>query len=461
MRLAYKEQKIFGDTHTPVSLFLKLRDQFSNCILLENSDYSVKENHLSFICCQSIASFKLDGEGLEIKKLNKVESRDIESHEVLNQLHAFNASFDLDEQGKYPHAGLFGYTSFDAAQHFMQLNYETPRADDSIPEMLYHVYQLVIAINHFNNEIVLQENLPEGQPSLMDKAKALIKSERSSSFQFQLVGEEKVNGSDEDYLNNVQKAIDHCFRGDVFQLVLSRRFSQEYKGDEFNLYRALRMINPSPYSFYFDYGNFKIFGSSPEANLVVQNSKAEIHPIAGTYKRTSDDAKDLELAQALFQDEKENAEHTMLVDLARNDLSTVAEEVKVEKLKEVQFFSHVIHLVSKVVGKVKAKEEALQLLAGTFPAGTLSGAPKHKALQLIDRYENERREFYGGAIGFIGFNGDSNQAIIIRSFMAKKNKLFYQAGAGIVSESVPEKELQEVNNKIAALRKALKIAEEI
>ncbi len=462
MKLKYREQKLFGDTHSPVSLYLKLRDQFSDCMLLENSDYSVRENHLSFICCHSIASFKLANRKTETRFLMKINVQSIESNaDVISHLAAFNAAFDLDQKGPYPHAGLFGYTSFEAAEYFMDLPLSNERKDDAIPEMYYNVYQLVIAINHFNNEILIQENLPEGEPSLIDKAVALINFERTSQFKFQLKGEEQVNISDEDFLKNAEKAIEHCFRGDVFQLVLSRRFSQAYKGDEFNLYRALRMINPSPYSFYFDYGNFKIFGSSPEANLVVDNGKGEIHPIAGTYKRTGDDEEDLKAAKALFKDEKENAEHTMLVDLARNDLSIVAENVEVEKLKEIQYFSHVIHLVSKVVGKVQNKEDALQLLSGTFPAGTLSGAPKHRAIQLIDKYENERREFYGGAIGFIGFNGDSNQAIIIRSFMAKKNTLHYQAGAGIVSESVPASELQEINNKVAALRKALKIAEEI
>lgn len=274
-------------------------------------------------------------------------------------------------------------------------------------------------------------------------------------------GEKSSNLTDAEFLEFVEQGKQHCFRGDVFQLVLSRRFSQSFQGDDFNVYRTLRSINPSPYLFYFDYGDFKIFGSSPEAQLVVQDGKAEIHPIAGTFKRTGNDEEDAAAALELSKDPKENSEHVMLVDLARNDLSRNGSEVVVEKNREIQFYSHVIHLVSKVSCKMKAAAKTFRVVADTFPAGTLSGAPKHKALQLIDRYEKTKRNFYGGAIGYLDFDGNFNHAIIIRSFLSQHNQLHYQAGAGIVADSVPENELQEVYNKLGALDKALSLAEKV
>ena len=286
-----------------------------------------------------------------------------------------------------------------------------------------------------------------------------ISAQTHATFNFNCIDKPKSNLTDDDYKKMVNQAKAHCQRGDVFQLVLSRRFQQKFNGDEFNVYRALRSVNPSPYLFYFDYGDFKIFGSSPEAQLVVQNNKAEIHPIAGTFKRTGNDQKDADSALKLSKDPKENAEHVMLVDLARNDLSRNGSNVKVETYKEIQYFSHVIHLVSKVTAQLKANSSSLQVAADTFPAGTLSGAPKPKALELIEKYENLNRNTYGGAIGVIDFKGNYNHAIIIRSFLSKNHELFYQAGAGIVADSTPENELQEVFNKLGALNKALKFAE--
>ena len=289
--------------------------------------------------------------------------------------------------------------------------------------------------------------------------KVLLNNKSFSVFDFKKIGSSDSEITDKEYIEYVNKAKDHCKRGDVFQLVLSRRYTQKFKGDEFNVYRALRSINPSPYLFFFDYGDYKIFGSSPEAQIVINNRKAEIHPIAGTFKRTGDDEKDQITAKELAKDPKENSEHIMLVDLARNDLSRSGNNVKVEKNREIQFYSHVIHLVSKVTARLKEGIKSYQVVEDTFPAGTLSGAPKHKALELIEKYEKVNRNFYGGAIGFIDFNGNFNHAIIIRSFFSKNNILNYQAGAGIVIDSDPEKELEEVQNKLGALDKALIEAE--
>jgi anthranilate synthase component 1 len=321
--------------------------------------------------------------------------------------------------------------------------------------MIFALFRYVIHLNHFNDIMTIIEYIPEGESSTIGQLKVQIQNTRNNGFPFYTTGATETNITDETFIDMVQKAKYHCRRGDVFQMVLARRFSVSFKGDEFNVYRALRRINPSPYLYFFDYGNFRIFGSSPESQLKISNGKATLNPIAGTYRRTGNDIADKALAEKLSEDPKENAEHAMLVDLARNDLSRSCTNVKVETYKEVQFFSHVIHLVSKVTGKLKTHINPMKVIADTFPAGTLSGAPKHRAMQLIDQYENQSRGFYGGAVGFIGFNGDVNLAILIRSFLSKNNKLFFQAGAGIVNSSDEVSELQEVNNKLAALHKAI------
>jgi anthranilate synthase component 1 len=325
--------------------------------------------------------------------------------------------------------------------------------------MRYRLYQYVICLNHFKDELFICENRLTGLESDLSVVESLIRSKDVPVYPFSPKGDESSNMSDEDYRDMVRKGIQSCHRGDVFQIVLSRRFQQQFTGDEFNVYRALRNINPSPYLFFFDYGDYKLMGSSPESQLIVQNGKAIVNPIAGTFKRTGDDVTDQVMADKLLLDTKENAEHVMLVDLARNDLSRVCSDVKVEHYREVQYYSHVIHLVSEVTGRVAKQTNPFELMAKTFPAGTLSGAPKFKAMQLIDEYEATARSYYGGAIGFMGFNGDCNHAIMIRTFLSKNNTLTYQAGAGVVAASDPETELQEVNNKLGALKKAIEFAE--
>jgi len=467
-KLVTHSKRLLADTLTPVNIYLKLRDIFSGSILLESSDYHGHENSLSFICCEPLASFQVKDEIIEVRfPDHSVTKTSITSREqVLNGLDEFRLSFDTDQiERKYPATGLFGYMVYDAVRYYEDV--ELSLKDRLIPDLLYKVYRYVIVVDHFSNELVLFENIPEvisneeGGKSGLEKLEKIIYSNRFSTFPFQLTQHETSNITDEDFLSMIGEGMKHCFRGDVFQIVLSRRFTTEFKGDEFNVYRALRSINPSPYLFYFDYGNFKIFGSSPEAQIQIKKGEASIYPIAGTFRRSGNDKEDLELATKLTKDEKENAEHIMLVDLARNDLSRDSNEVKVEVFKEIQYYSHVIHLVSKVSGKLQSDHSSLKLVADTFPAGTLSGAPKHMAMKLINRYENINRSFYGGAIGFIGFNGDFNHAIMIRTFLSKDNKLICQAGAGIVSKSVPANELQEVNNKLQALRKAIVMAEAI
>ncbi len=456
-------KKLLADTLTPVNIYLKLRDVFAGSILLEGSDYHSNENSLSFICSEPIASFTVqDGkvqtnfpDGLRQEKILDAADKSLTS-----LLEEFKNSFEIDtSDSRFNSLGLFGYTSYDAVRYFEDV---TINASGSlVPDMIYKLYRYVIVVDHFHNELRLHEFAFENEANSLDRVEQIIFNNRFSTFKFQITGNESTNFSDQEFLEIIEKGKKHCYRGDVFQIVLSRRFYNAFKGDEFNVYRALRSINPSPYLFYFDYGNFKLFGSSPEAQLQVKNSQGFIHPIAGTFRRSGNDQEDASLAAKLSADEKENAEHVMLVDLARNDMSRNADHVKVEVFKEIQFYSHVIHLVSKVSGRLNEKSTSIQLLADTFPAGTLSGAPKVMAMNLIGKYENISRGFYGGAIGLISFDGTLNKAIMIRTFLSKNNHLIYQAGAGIVSKSENKNELQEVNNKLEALRKAILLAEGI
>ena len=456
-------KKIIVDTLTPVSIYLKLRDQFSNTILLESSDYIAKDNSYAYICCNPVSKFYVKKNVLTIeypdKKIEEKKLNDLSNiiSELTDFISKFNISEEHEKNKKFITKGLFGYMSYDSVKYFEDINIENKSYGDDIPDIFYSFYSEIIVVNTFNNEATLISQT--GNLEQITNIEKIIKTKNISEFGFKLEDELESNLKDKEFIEMVKKGIDHCYRGDVFQIVLSRKFAQKFSGDEFCVYRQLRSINPSPYLFYFDYGSFKIFGSSPEAQLVIKDKIAEIHPIAGTFKRTGDDIVDSEKAIKLFKDDKENSEHMMLVDLARNDLSRSCTNVKVDKDREIQFYSHVIHLVSKVSGELKSNSR--DIIGSTFPAGTLSGAPKHMAMKLIEKYEEHNRSFYGGAIGFIGFDNDFNHAIVIRSFLSKNQKLFLQAGAGVVSKSDPKNELQEIYNKIGALLKALKKAEEI
>ena len=456
-------KKLLADTITPVSVYLKIRDKYPNSLLLESSDYHASDNSFSYICCNPIASIKIENEIItESFPDGSIQKTKISSEtNIPNKIQEFSKRFKTENSVfKFINNGLFGYIAYDGVKYFENIKIAKKMGDLQIPDIYYAVYQNIIAVNHFNNEAYIFDHTYDSKSNLAE-IEQLLKVKNFATYTFKRQQEPVSNLTDKEFKENVNLGKKHCHRGDVFQLVLSRRFSQAFKGDEFNVYRALRNVNPSPYLFYFDYGNFKIFGSSPEAQLVVNGDQAEIHPIAGTFKRTGNDEQDAELAKELSSDKKENAEHVMLVDLARNDLSRHSSHVKVEKYKEIQFFSHVIHLVSKVTGTKDKNTSTMQVVADTFPAGTLSGAPKHSAMSLIEKYENVNRSAYGGAIGFMDFDGNFNHAIIIRSFVSKNHKLHYQAGAGIVSESNEDNELQEVYNKLGALTKALELAEEI
>ncbi|SOD96601.1 anthranilate synthase component I family protein [Spirosoma fluviale] len=468
-RVVSRHKRMLADIITPVSIYLRIRDRFLNSILLESSDYHGNDNSFSYIAFNPVASFSYDLGQLTTRMPGEEEhTSPVAEPDMLDALQQFKDSFQ-HEKAPFPFItnGLFGYFGYPAVQSFEDISLHAPvPTENQIPAAVFTVYRYVLAINHFKDELFLFEHsyLREGETeaeSTLEYISDLITGRNYPTYSFNSAGAEQSNFTDDEFRAVIQKGKDHCQRGDVFQIVLSRRFSTPFLGDEFNVYRALRSLNPSPYLFYFDYGNYKLFGSSPESQIVVKNRKATIYPIAGTFRRTGDDIHDAELAQKLYDDPKESAEHVMLVDLARNDLSRNCDVVKVETFKEVQYYSHVIHLVSKVVGDLTETADPLQIVAETFPAGTLSGAPKHNAMQLIDRYENISRSFYAGSIGYMGFDGEFNHCIMIRTFMSKDNTLYYQAGAGVVAKSVVESELQEVHNKLAALRTAIEQAKTI
>ena len=452
---------VLGDLHTPVSTYLKVRDIFPQSALMESSDYHDSENNRSFIGLCPVASVSID-HGTAVFRLPD-DTR--EEHPVTGEYRAENALRDFlnrfHVEGEYSdYCGLYGYTSFNAVRYFENIPVKDSReATNDAPDMLYILYKYLIVFNDFKNEMLLLEMLAPGGKSELDKVRKAIHNRNYTVYDFRAVGETTSPLTDEEHKANIRQGIAHCMRGDVFQIVLSRRFEQRFTGDDFKLYRALRSINPSPYLFYFDFGGFRIFGSSPETHCRIEGRHAYIDPIAGTTKRTGDPEQDAVNARYLHDDPKENAEHVMLVDLARNDLSRNCHDVKVDFYKEMQYYSHVIHLVSRVRGTLNSEADPIKAFIDTFPAGTLSGAPKVRAMQLISELEPHNRGAYGGCIGFIGLNGSLNQAITIRTFVSRNGVLWFQAGGGIVAKSNDEYELQEVNNKLGALKKAIVMAE--
>ena len=456
-------KKILGDLNTPVSVYLRVRDAYPQSALMESSDYHDNKNSRSFICLHPIASVSVE-HGIGITKYpdgtqkNTPITPSYNTAQCINDfLHQFQVDGALSQ-----YCGIYGYTSFNAVRYFENINVkdETQEKNDA-PDLLYILYKVYIMFDHFNNEITLIELLEDGEQDDLQQLEHDVNNRPYQTFDFRPVGDYCSTLSDDEHRENIRRGIRHCLRGDVFQIVLSRRFRQRYEGDDFKLYRALRSINPSPYLFYMDFGGFRIFGSSPETHCRIEKDRAFIDPIAGTTKRTGDAEQDRQNALYLQNDPKENAEHVMLVDLARNDLSRNCHEVKVDFYKDMQFYSHVIHLVSRVSGQLNEGADPVQAFIDTFPAGTLSGAPKVKAMQLISQYEPHNRGAYGGCVGSISFNGYINQAITIRTFISRNNELWFQAGGGIVAKSDVEYELQEVNNKLGALRKAILIAESL
>ncbi len=461
--LTVKTRTLQADLQTPVGIYLKLRDMFPVSALLESSDYHSSENSVSYIGVEPIARFSVQ-EGLatmqypdgssEIRRIGEPDS-------LADILNDYISGFRIEGDNSAGN-GLFGYTSYDAVRYFedVEIAADTGGGMTNIPDAIYVLYRFVVAINHFRNELTITENVLPGEDSRMDGLISIVDSRNFPSYDFRSCGPVASHTTDEEFLGMVGRGIECCKSGEVSQIVLSRRFEQPFTGDDFKVYRALRSVNPSPYLFYFDFGSFRIFGSSPETHLKIAGEVVTIDPIAGTFRRTGDDVRDRELAERLLEDPKENAEHEMLVELARSDIGRNASEVRIKRYKQVQFYSHVIHLVSRVCGRIAPTTNRMKVFADTFPAGTVSGAPKTRALQLIDEIEGIPRGVYGGCIGQMGFDGNLNQAITIRSFVSTGGVLYSQAGAGVVAQSDPRKELEEVNNKLYALGRAVEIANE-
>ena len=449
-----------ADLETPVGIYLKIRDIFPMSALLESSDYHTTQNSISLIGIDPIGHYKVINDEIEELYPDGKKMKMEASHEnVVERLKIYTDSYSGLQIRRLTN-GLLGYTAYDAVKYFeptVEVK-ECGQEFSQIPDIFYILYRFIIQMNHFRNEMTVIENIPDGEESQTPFLVSVLKNNNVPHYGFYAMDDIQSTVTDEQFIRIVEKCVAHCKRGDVFQVVPSRRFSQGFKGDDFNVYRALRSINPSPYLFYFDFGSFRIFGSSPETHLRVQNGYAYIDPIAGTFKRTGNDTKDRELAEALLQDEKENAEHIMLVDLARNDLSRSGGKVTIEYMKQIQYYSHVIHMVSRVKALLPEGANIFRLFADTFPAGTLSGAPKVRAMQIIESLEPHSRKIYGGCIGYFGFDGSLNQAIVIRTFISIGNRLYSQAGAGIVAHSSAESELQETNNKLGALRRAVENA---
>ena len=460
--ISTKKLKFINDLQSSLSLYLKIRAHYSLTFLLETKDYRGKEHEKTLLCFAPALSFKVDNEVITLNYAGDnpqkiaVQNRS----DVLKTLDNFINHFKAEDvNNSFFNNGLFGYISYEAVQYFEDINFKRHPHPNHIPDMFYAAFHYVLVLDHFSDELTLHQHIYNNcKPSQdFDDILKILKRPAPSHYPFETQAKEMVNCTDAEFIDMVKQGKKHCQRGDVFQIVLSRCFSQKFQGDIFNVYRTLRSINPSPYLYFFDFENFKIFGSSPESHLTISQNKARLFPIAGTFKRSGDDTRDQKKAQHLLKDIKENAEHIMLVDLARNDLSAFAKDVTVEHFKDIQYYSYVIHLVSQIVGKIDSTD-LLNLVARTFPAGTLSGAPKYRAMQLIDCYEPTPRSYYGGAVGVIGFDRSFNHCIMIRSFLAKNNILYYQAGAGILALSDPKSELQEVNNKLGALVEAIRRA---
>ena len=468
-RFQTKSKTILADLYTPVGVYMRLRDLYPQSALMESSDYHDANNSRSFIGLNPIASVAI-GHGIAtvsypdgstfLHEVNKEYRSDKAIHELIDRIEVSGEDAAV--------CGLFGYTSFNAVRYFEDIPVkDETQAKNDAPDVLYILYKVVIEFDHHNNMlkiVTLSENSDNSEYSDNSESSDITAIQKAmnkanvQAYDFHPVGDVRSTLTDDEHRENIRKGIQHCLRGDVFQIVLSRRFIQKYEGDDFKLYRALRSINPSPYLFYFDFGGFRIFGSSPETHCRIEGKKAYIDPIAGTTKRTGDAEADRRGAEYLRNDPKENAEHVMLVDLARNDLSRNCHNVKVDFYKDLQYYSHVIHLVSRVSGELDEGADPIKAFIDTFPAGTLSGAPKVRAMQLISEYEPHNRGAYGGCIGIIGLDGSLNQAITIRTFVSRNGELWFQAGGGIVAKSDVEYELQEVNNKLGALRKAIEKA---
>lgn len=467
-------ETITADLLTPVLAYLRIRSKGDFSFLLESVEGIGRLARYSFIGHSPSATIISDDEKLVISsdKGMKEESSNLLAY-LSNQVDSFKHP-EIDDLPDFT-GGIVGYLGFEVvAEIEKNINFNNVKMDQ-FPEAMLGLFDSIIAFDHYKHRIILitnifvregsdLEELYNNAKKKIEDLKLIIQKPVELPETFQLTGtiNNEINVSN--FQNKIEKIKNNIYEGDVFQLVLSERFSSDYEGDLVNLYRSLRIINPSPYMYIFEFNkDLTIIGTSPEDLLKVQNSKATILPIAGTRRRGNTETEDIELEKDLLSDEKEIAEHTMLVDLARNDLGRVCKHntVKLTEKMTIHRFSHVMHIVSRVEGELNNKSNCIDALKASFPAGTVSGAPKIRAIQLINEYEEVSRGPYAGSVGYIDFKGNLDMCIAIRTLFADGKNIYWQAGAGIVADSKPELELREIKNKSAVLESALKYAEVI
>lgn len=458
-----------ADTETPITLYLKLLDQGPSC-LLESVEGGQYLGRYSFIALDPIVTFRsAGGDGALVFPDGRAENV---SGPPLKTLREIMQSFRVPERENNLRfwGGAVGFTAYDAVRSLEKLP-GTPVDELQMPDCIYFFPSTVVIFDHVRHTVTLSVNLPlDGEDPCVVYKRAVSKLkqirdklQRSIPYtgEFTLQGAIKEDLSDDEFVQRVQRAQEYIRAGDIIQVVLSRRYALNFDGDDFAIYRRLRSVNPSPYMYYFNLGDIKVIGSSPEMLVRVENETVTTCPIAGTRPRALDPEEDRRLAGELLDDEKERAEHLMLVDLGRNDLGRVSVPgtVKVPRFMEVDYYSHVMHIVSRVEGILAPDKDALDALAACFPAGTVSGAPKVRAMEIIDELEPNRRGIYAGAVGYLGFNGNMDTAIAIRTMVIKGNTIYIQAGAGIVADSQPQRECEEIASKARAMFKTLGVSE--
>lgn len=467
-------EKITGDLLTPVLAYLKLRSIGSYSFLLESVEGIGRLARFSFIGKDPRKI--IQNSGLKVR-INSSGSTEVVEQNLFDYLKNEIKSYKHPLLPELPDftGGIVGYLGFENVGLIEDVIKFDGKDELNTPDSIFGLFNTVIAFDHYKHQLIIISNAhlddytdTESAYNQAKKEIAIIKQTLRKpleySSKFSLTDEQYEQFDPESFYDDVKKGKNNIYEGDVFQLVLSKRFRSGYKGDPLNVYRALRIINPSPYMYYMEFGNdLTVIGTSPEDLIKVKDRKATILPIAGTRKRGKTDEDDLRLEKDLLDDPKEIAEHQMLVDLARNDLGRVCnfDTVELTEKMTIHRFSHVMHIVSRVEGMLKDDKDCIDALTASFPAGTVSGAPKIRAIQLINEYEKLKRNVYAGAVGYIDFGGNMDMCIAIRTLFAKDNTMFWQAGAGIVADSKPELELKEIRNKSAVLLSALKHAEVI
>lgn len=467
-------KRMLADVLTPVSLFLSIREAADHPFLLESVEGGEHLARYSFIGRNPYQKLIFDGKSTTIElpdgSSNTLEESYFYALEQLTNQHSEPKIAELPRLT----GGAVGYSSYDTIREVEHLP-DGPKPDLDMPEALWCFYDEIFAFDHVKQQVVLMKTVfVEGSTDLKEAyqqaEKSLDEMEKSALQAIKPAGEfeldaNKITSNIEEkrFYEIVEKAKEYIYEGDIFQVVLSQRFEVPFRGDKFTLYRALRMVNPSPYLFFLDFDNFAMVGSSPEVLVRVTEKEVRLLPIAGTRPRGSNHDEDLQYEEDLKNDPKEIAEHIMLVDLGRNDLSRVCipGSVHLERNQSIERFSHVMHIVSDVVGEIAPGKSSVDALKQCFPAGTVSGAPKIRAMEIIDELEPTKRGPYAGAVGYFDFSGNMDTCIAIRTMLVTDKSVYIQAGAGIVADSSPEKEFEETKNKAAALVEALSLALEI